>query len=175
MRPSCWLGVSGVPSYGAVLVLDPGFHTGWSRWLNGVLIGQGVIEGGLDGFIAWANSHATGCEVLVIEDFIAQPDFVGRVWASEVKGAAIALIPHDRLVIQKRSDKSSLFGQKFKGEKGETERFNWLRARGFAGISHELDAITHGLVFYKREEHPAVWPRIWRNQKSPGEPGLIQR
>lgn len=146
---------------GAVLTLDPGYHTGWSRWLGGRLIGQGVIEGGLDGFIAWCESGARGCAVLVIEDFIAEPDFTGRVWASEVKGAAIALIPHDRLVIQKRTDKSTLFGQKLKGVKGETERFNWLRDKGFEGISHELDAITHGLIFYKRERHPVVLRAIW--------------
>lgn len=143
------------------LTLDPGFHTGWSLWRDGELIRQGVVEGGLDGFIRWARSWNFSLGTLVIEDFIAEPNFTGRAWASEVKGAAIALIPHERLIIQKRTDKSTLFGQKFKEQKGETERFEWLRAHGFTGVSHELDAITHGLISYKRERHPLVLARYW--------------
>ena len=144
------------------LTLDPGFHTGWSLWVNGKLSLQGVIEGGLDGFITWANSWGSlYVDVLVIEDFIAEPKFTGRVWASEVKGAAIALISHGRLIIQKRSDKATLFKQKYKGDKGETERFGWLREHGFHGVSHELDAITHGLVSYKRDKHPYVLKKYW--------------
>lgn len=159
------MGVTGVRN----LALDPGLSTGWAEWADGHPRGQGVITGGLSGFIDYFHAHPTwarGVDTLIIEDFIVEPDYTGIAWSSEVKGAAVALIPHRRLVVQKRFDKSTLFGQrvngkKVTGKKGEAMRFDWLHKRGFSGSSHELDAHTHMLVYEKRQENPEILARYW--------------
>lgn len=166
MRPRSWTGASGLHD----LAIDPGLSTGWAEWVDNQPKEQGTITGGLKGFIEFVRSPACrwrkGVPTLIIEDFIVEPDYVGVAWSSEVKGAAIALIPHDRLVIQKRSDKATLFGhrvngKRVKGQAGETLRFNWLRDRGLAGTAHELDAHTHVLVYEKRQENAELLARYW--------------
>lgn len=144
-----------------ILAIDPGLSTGWALFHGATPFKQGVIPNGVRGFKEWWNScERPSHDVLVIEDFIVEPSYVGIAWASEVKGAAI-MATNAMVVIQKRSDKATLFGQKKKGQAGETERFNWLRERGFSGASHELDAITHVLVYLKRQKNRLALSKYW--------------
>ena len=99
--------------------------------------------------------------MVVYEDFIVEPSYVGRAWSSEVIGAIKTARSVSPVSAQLRSDKSTLFTQKHTGDKGETERFAWLRERGFSGTPHELDAITHALVYLKRQRNRAALKQYW--------------
>lgn len=123
-----------------LLALDPGETTGWALFKNENLIDQGVIPNGLDGFLEWTMPKH---DVLVVEEFVVEPSFVGRAAASEVIGSAITR-SGKRPIRQMRAIKATLVAG------SETARFNWLRAKGFSGMSHDLDAITHGLIALRR-------------------------
>ena len=134
------------------LAIDPGDSTGWARMAdNGDLIDQGVIPNGLDGFLAWPMPEH---DILVVEEFIVEPDYVGRAVASEIVGAAIARTTA-RVIRQLRSMKATLV------RGSESQRFAWLRARGFDGMSHDLDAITHALLYFRRSGNVAVYDRYF--------------
>lgn len=137
-----------------VLALDPGGTTGWALFRNEEFISGGVIPNGLTGFLAWTSLAMPDHTHLVIEDFVVEPGFVGRAEASEIIGAAIALSPAGAYR-QLRSQKATLV----RGT--ETERFNWLRKRGFGGMTHELDAITHALIFLRRSGHLPTVIKYW--------------
>lgn len=137
-----------------ILALDPGDSTGWALFLNENMLSCGVIQGGLDGFLAWAALAMPAHDLLIVEEFIVEPSYVGRAYPSEVIGAAIALSPA-RVVRQLRSMKATLV----KGT--ETQRFAWLRERGFGGESHALDAITHVLLYLKRSGHKGAFLKYW--------------
>lgn len=161
-----------------VLAFDPGESTGWALFsyadrAPAELIDQGVIPDGVDGFIKWARSMPghdllVYAETIVYEDFVIDGTITGS-WSSETIGALKALYAvankqdeGHKLVKQTRQDKASLFGHKAKTtELRQTERFNWLRDRGFIGVSHELDAITHALFYIKRQGHVPTIKRYW--------------
>lgn len=104
-------------------------------------------------------------DVVIYEDFVIDGTLTGS-WSSEVIGALKCMMYHEAadvpLVKQTRQNKASLFGHKAKTtEKREVERFNWLRDRGFSGVSHELDAITHALFYIKKQEHVPTIKKYW--------------
>lgn len=141
--------------------LDPGETTGWAKWDDAKPVSQGEIPGGLMGFIeACDEGLLEDAREVVIENFVVEPDFVGTPVASEIIGVTY-VYAQGQIVRQQRSDKATLFKQKRTGVQGETERFNWLRDRGFDGSSHELDANTHILVRLKRLQDRAVLRRYW--------------
>lgn len=142
-----------------VLGLDPGQTTGWALFRGEILIRCGAIAGGRDGFIEWAKTEMPLHDVLVVESFIVEPSFVGRSDASEVIGAAFALSSAPVKREQLRASKATLV----KGD--QTTRFNWLRARGFEGMTHELDAITHVLLYLRAVGHKAAFHRYWGAKK----------
>lgn len=147
-----------------LLSIDPGWSTGWAAFAvmgdEVRLERQGTIEGGVNGWLAKAGDM-THFNTIVCEDFIVEPAYVGRAWSSEVIGALKAKIAFENVILQSRSDKATLFTQKHTGDKGETERFAWLRERGFSGTPHELDAITHALVYLKRQRNRAALKQYW--------------
>lgn len=152
------------------LAIDPGLSTGIAWFHNEELIRQETIYRGLDGWLDWYYAHKwPGRPDRVIhEDYISDGSTTGRVWSSEIIGAIRALDWGGvKIIRQLRSDKATLFGQKFKGEAGEQERFEWLRARGFDGTDHELDAITHALVDMKKRKNSAALERYWFQGASP--------
>lgn len=138
-----------------VLALDPGEMTGWAYFIDGILISCGVIIGGRNGFIEWAKTQMPEHDVLVVESFIVEPSFVGTADASEVIGAAFALSDAPVKREQLRSAKSTLI----KGT--QTERFEWLRSKGFTGMTHELDAITHALLYFRAIGHKPTFKLYW--------------
>lgn len=142
-----------------ILALDPGWHTGWSLWRSPDLIAQGTTLDGCEGFLEWWPSPPSET-VVVMEDYISDGSTAGRVWSSEVIGAVKAL-HRGPIVMQKRTDKANLFNQRSKGDRGQTERFDWLRSRGFGGTTHELDSITHALVYLKNRRDQGVIDRYW--------------
>ena len=147
-----------------LLSVDPGWSTGWAAFAvmgdEVRLERQGTIEGGVNGWLAKAGDM-THFNTIVCEDFIVEPSYVGRAWSSEIIGALKARSVRGGVVLQPRSDKASLFTQKYLGDKGQTERFAWLRERGFSGTPHELDAITHALVFLKRQHNRVALKQYW--------------
>lgn len=150
-----------------LLSVDPGWSTGWAMLtVEGGevrLSKQGTIEGGVDGWLSHGSDMGDMAYfgTIVCEDFIVEPAYVGRAWSSEVIGALKAKIAFENVILQSRSDKATLFTQKHTGDKGETERFAWLRERGFSGTPHELDAITHALVYLKRQRNRAALKQYW--------------
>lgn len=143
---------------GRVIALDPGETTGWALFFDHELINSGEISEGLDGFLEFNLPWA---DVIVVEDFVVEPGFVGRAVASEVIGAvaleARRFRPKVWLLRQSRSDKATITG----GSLTESQRFEWLRERGFSGSSHELDAITHGLIHLKRRRNRNALKKYW--------------
>ncbi|UVG34117.1 RuvC-like resolvase [Microbacterium phage Pavlo] len=142
-----------------VLGLDPGETTGWSLFDEEIRIDGGVIINGRDGFIEWAKTEMPQHDVLVVEDFVVQPDFVGTPVASEVIGAAFALSDAPRKVKQLRAQKATVVAGT------EAQRNAWLRSLGFDFIIHEMDATVHVLVFLKRIGHKAAFWRYWGTKK----------
>lgn len=142
-----------------ILAIDPGWSTGWAYMEFGggkpEALSQGTIEGGLQAFIE--HNPADLVEwydtTFIIEDFVPDGTIVGReaTYSSLIIGAFVmhcAESPAPTFpVIQPRSDKASLYGDT------EAERFDFLRRNGFTGTNHELDAITHALVYAKRAGH----------------------
>lgn len=137
-----------------VLALDPGESTGWALFKDEEMLQCGVISSGLNGYLSWAALAMPVHDVLVVEEFIVEPDYVGRAYASEIVGAAVALSPA-RIVRQLRSMKATLV----RGT--EAQRFAWLSERGFTGESHALDAITHALLYLRRSGNKAAVRKYW--------------
>lgn len=139
-----------------LLALDPGLSTGWAEISYGDhladVVDQGVIPDGVHGFKKWW-SNRTWAQV-VSEKFIIAPGTVGEGWSLQVEGALIALYDGP-ITFQSRSDKADLVSGT------EVERFAWLRSHGFTGSSHELDAITHGLLWLKRQRHQPTIRQYW--------------
>lgn len=155
-----------------LLTLDPGLSTGYSIWETRSyfdssdleLMETGVIEEGCEGFIDdWRyKGIGTKTDRVVCERFVIDGTHTG-VWSAQIEGALMAL--YDGPVIwQLRSDKATLFNQEFGGDAGQTERFAWLRERGFEGEGHELDAITHALVWAKRMGHIPTLRKYWGDE-----------
>lgn len=137
---------------------DPGGTTGLALFEGADLVGTSEVPNAMDGMIEFIESgQMPQFDVLVLESFIAEPDFVGRVHASEVIGVLVA---HARSIgaevyFQSRSQKALV-------KRGtETQRFQWLRALGYTGSSHELDAITHCLLRLRREKNIVVIRKHW--------------
>ena len=135
---------------------------------------QGVIPNGVDGFMVSTVMPDEFFRALMAADIVVYEDFeidgtITGSWASETIGALkmhLFAMTRPAPVRQTRRDKATLFGQKAPTtEKRQTERFNWLRDRGFEGVSHELDAITHALVYIKRQGHKPTIDKYWRNFK----------
>ena len=147
------------------LAIDPGLSTGAAWFREEELIDQFTLYRGVDGFLEWWQAprrwHGTP-DIVIYEDFIFDGTTTGRGWSSEIIGAIKALDwDGAEIVSQLRSDKATLFGQKHKGDAGERERFAWLAERGFSGTPHELDAISHTLVYMKRQRSPEALRRYW--------------
>ena len=137
------------------LGLDPGESTGWSLFDGEIRIDGGVIAGGLLGFIEWAKTEMPQHDVLVVEAFVVEPDFVGTPTAAEILGVAFALSDAEKKVRQLRSQKATVI----RGT--EAERNAWLRSHGFDFIIHEMDATVHVLVYLKRIGDKAAFWRYW--------------
>lgn len=145
-----------------LLSFDPGDSTGWSWWEKSQLTQQGTILNGVDGFVDWARSQPPWKNFTIIyEDFIMDGTTRGRCWSAEVIGAIRMWRPDTPMVVQSRSNKADLFNQKHKGDRGQTERNEWLRVRGFGGTQHELDAIAHALRYLKAERDPVAIKQYW--------------
>lgn len=146
--------------------IDPGGTTGIAIFSDVELVECEAVMGGFDGFMEWWRSKrgadwAMIADALVVEDFIVEPDFVGRAYPSEIIGAIRALWSGE-LIVQPRSAKSTLFNQVFTGDKGEMERAAWLKERGLTFFTpHEMDAATHVLVERKRARDMEFWRRYW--------------
>lgn len=138
---------------------DPGGTTGWAYFIDGELVDQGIIDNGVEGAIGWVLSgRMPPHDVLVLESFIVEPDFVGRSFASEVIGVlkmASRQMGCTLQVFQSRAQKRVIVN----GD--ETARFRWLRGHGFTGTSHELDAISHGLLRLRLEGNKEIVKRYW--------------
>jgi len=138
--------------------MDPGENTGWAYFEDADLVAQGTIPNAADGVVETLRPRLLPAyDRLVLEAFIVQPDFVGRAHASEVIGVMI------RDAYENRAPYSfQLRSQKAVVTRGtEAERFAWLRSHGFSGSSHELDAITHGLLRLRLEKHKPTVMRYW--------------
>lgn len=146
-----------------MLCIDPGVETGLALFLDHELIATKTVGGALNGFLEWwkAEPHNRGYDRIVIENFIVQPDFVGQPHSSEIIGAVMALFDGS-ITRQPRSDKTTLFHQKYTGDRGQVERNAWIDAR-FPGLTtqHERDAVVHGLVRLKREKNMDAWNQYW--------------
>lgn len=141
-----------------ILALDPGLSTGWALFSyhdrEPELLSQGTIVDGVRGFAQfWRNLPWIPDEV-VSEKFIIAPDTVGEGWSLQVEGALLALYDGG-VTWQLRSAKADLVTGT------ETQRFAWLRERGFTGSTHELDAITHALLYLKRKRHVPTIRHYW--------------
>lgn len=141
-----------------VLGADPGETTGLAAFAGGKLAWAAEVPNAMDGMIEFiATDQLPRFDLLVLESFIVEPDFVGRAHASEVIGVLVA---HARsigaeVVLQSRSQKRLVKNGT------ETERFRWLRSLGYTGSSHILDAITHCLLRLRREKNVEVIKRHW--------------
>lgn len=147
-----------------VIALDPGQTSGYAEFILGEkeplqLVGQGVIEGGCPAFIDTFRLLGYGdrIDLFICERFVIDGTHTG-VWSPQIEGALMAMAaPDQEIVWHLRSDKANLTNPKH----SETQRFNWLRERGFTGTSHELDAITHGLVWAKNLRHVPTLKEYW--------------
>lgn len=150
-----------------LLCFDPGLATGVAVFENEKLIHQEVIESGCEGFIKEFpivyEQYATENLKIIVERFIPSEHVQGEdgIHSNRIEGAIMAYTDNRDIIWQLRSDKVLLFNQKNKLAKGETERFQWLRNKGFTGSSHELDAITHGLVYLKKMRHEPAIRKYW--------------
>lgn len=146
--------------------IDPGETTGVAVFRDENLIYSDNIGRGVYGVIDWwdMNEHSGYApSEVIVENFVAEPSFVGVPIASEVIGALRAMWKDGELIMQDRSAKATLFNQQKSGDAGEAERFAWLEERGFKriGKGHNLDAITHVLVNRKRARDPKFWKKYW--------------
>lgn len=145
-----------------LLAMDPGLTTGWAHFIQHELVDQGTIGNGVDGAVEWLHSgNRPRYRRLVLESFIPEPDFVGRAHASEVIGAMVgdAYLLNAPYSFQSRAQKRLIIN----GD--ETKRFRFLREHGFEGSSHELDAISHGLIRQRLEGNALVVKRYWGKKK----------
>ena len=146
-----------------MLCIDPGVETGLALFRDHELIATKTVGGAVDGFLEWwkAEPQKRGYDRIVIENFIVQPDFVGQPHSSEIIGAVMALFDGS-ITRQPRSDKTTLFHQKYTGDRGQTERNAWIDAR-FPDLTtqHERDAVVHGLVRLKRDKNMEAWRLYW--------------
>lgn len=131
------------------------------------MIGDGE-QGFIDSLVTNRRTfhhHLWIAKVVVYEDFAIDGTITGS-WSSEVIGALKMYQAQNStapLVKQTRQNKAALFGHQAEDtQKRETERFNWLRERGFDGQSHELDAITHALFYIKKRAlHVPTIKKYW--------------
>ena len=150
------------------LGLDPGKETGWAAFHGVDLVESGSIPDGLEGFMEWVESGWMSLAGLsmVCERFVPEAGLGGedQAWSLEIQGA-VRLLSRQRgfgLTLQLRSDKATLFGQEQLGDKGETERREWLAERGLVfDTDHAMDAATHVLVERKRARDMLFWRRYW--------------
>ncbi len=154
------------------LGLDPGKETGWALFEDTNLHSSGSIDGGVYGFMNWwigkedlFNESATNLSI-VCESFTPEVGLGGKdqTWSLEVQGAlkVLCLQAGIKLKFQQRSDKASLFGQKFVGAKGERERVDWLKDRGLVfDTTHAMDAATHVLVDRRLSRDIDFWKTYW--------------
>lgn len=138
-----------------ILSLDPGLATGLAIFDGEKLVHQETIENGEKGFLKefpqiYAD-YADTSHRIIVERFLPTEHVRGEegVYSNRIEGMVMAFTNNEGIIWRLRSDKALLFNQKSKLGEGETERFNWLRSKGFKGNSHELDAITHALVYMK--------------------------
>lgn len=149
--------------------MDPGKETGFAAFFGSEMVQSGSIPGGLDGFIEWVNESGwtslAGLSV-VCERFVPEAGLGGadQAWSLEIQGAVRLLARQQGfdLTLQLRSDKATLFGQEQLGDKGESERREWLAERGLVfDTDHAMDAATHVLVERKRARDMRFWRRYW--------------
>lgn len=146
-----------------VMALDPGRSTGWvivefrhDQHHPMQLVG-GTVEGELEEQLArlYDAYRRHEPDMIVIEDFIPDGTITGReaTYSTLIIGALKGIMWANYgapIILQPRSDKASLLNGT------ETQRYNALRKAGYTGTGHELDAITHALVYTKRLKHPAT-------------------
>lgn len=137
---------------------DPGETTGLALFAGSDLAWTQEVPNGVVGMIEFIESGAMPeYDVLILESFIVEPDFVGRAFASEVIGALMshAASIGAEVYFQSRAQKSLV-------KRGtEAERFAWLRSHGYEGSSHVLDAITHCLLRLRREKNVQIVRKHW--------------
>lgn len=149
------------------LALDPGLATGVAVFKNENLIYQDTIESGDKGFLKefpeLYEEYRDEKHRVIVERFLPTEQIRGEdgIYSNRIEGMVMVYTNNLGIIWQLRSDKATLFNQKEKLGKGETERFRWLRAKGFSGNSHELDAITHALVYMKRISYEPAIRKYW--------------
>lgn len=148
-----------------LLAYDPGLSTGWAwfRSLNDgpyVLYDFGVIGGGCEGFIAVTYGTWPYPDIIVSESFIPHGTALGEdgTHALQIEGVlkADAHSLRRSLIFQPPSDKAALIPSEKLRNQWITERF------GKVPTQHARDAITHGIVWIKRNHKPSIehyWPR----------------
>jgi hypothetical protein len=142
---------------------DPGFATGaalgyYDDETPYKIHATWSIPDGLDGFIDWLGSWGpTRYDDVVVERFIIDGTITG-VWAPQIEGALslFAFQEGFNITWHLRSDKSMLTA----GD--EPTRNKWLKAR-FPDMKtqHERDAVTHSLVYLKRQRHLPTLKQYW--------------
>lgn len=150
-----------------ILALDPGLATGYAyahfdEFSPLSVYETGVIPGGAFGIVNWLNSGRETplhtADIVVCERFDIDGTITGT-WSARVEGVVMAtLLDRQELVFQSRDDKAALLPT-------EPRRRAWLKERGFTfEATHDMDAITHLIVYLKRIRHfPTLmnyWPDI---------------
>jgi len=150
-----------------ILSLDPGLATGVALFDNENIIHQETIEGGEKGFLKdfpeLYEQIANEDHRVVVERFIPNEHVQGEdaIYSNRIEGMVMVYTNNQGIIWHLRSDKALLFNQKKKLAAGEAERFQWLRRKGFKGGGHELDAITHALVYMKRLHFEPAIRKYW--------------
>lgn len=151
-----------------LLCYDPGLSTGWAwfRSLGGgpyALYDHGVIEGGCEGFIAGDRLDRLPVDVLpgmvVAERYLPDGSVTGEdgIHSLRIEGYLMGESANWNypLIFQPRSDKAALL-------RTEKARNAWITQRfGKISTQHAKDAITHGLVWMRRNHRPSLahyWP-----------------
>ena len=144
---------------------DPGLSTGWALWNGTSLIDSGSVEGGVMGFIDWWHDWNIPSKVdeVVYERFIpAGFKGLSQVHSLQIEGALFALW-NGPTTGQLRAAKATLFRQHHEGDKGQTERKEWLASKGLKfETTHAMDAATHVLVERKNAKDMKFWHRYWK-------------
>lgn len=141
-----------------LVAVDPGDTTGVAviSYTKGAIVNVSSynVAGGLAGFVDDWALLGWDPSVVVCEKFIVRPHFVGDSEALKIEGF-LSGSWCGRVVFQQPSLKGTLFPRV-----GEAKRFGLLRELfpdGHRPSSHELDAVTHGLLWLRNRGHQPTY------------------
>lgn len=151
-----------------LVAYDPGLTTGaaWFRSKDGgpfALYDFGVIEGGCEGFVK-RDIKDLEVDITVAERYLPDGTVTGEdgIHSLRIEGVLMAdsYALGTELVFQPRSDKAALL-------RTEKARNEWIE-RHFGNIptQHAKDAITHALVWFKRNHRPSL-EHYFRDDEGP--------